>query len=157
MSAVSLDVTPKGSVEIETLVNGPIQTNSYAVISDNECVIIDPAWEGERLVEHVRAEHPGVRMLGAVCTHGHADHVGGVAGVRTAVGEGCQYELCAKDVAVPHANIEEQLAMWGIETPDPGEPTHLLAEGDAIEVGDICLQVIETPCLLYTSDAADEL
>ena len=44
MSAVSLDVTPKGSVEIETLVNGPIQTNSYAVISDNECVIIDPAW-----------------------------------------------------------------------------------------------------------------
>lgn len=42
MSGVSLDVTPKGSVEIETLVNGPIQTNSYAVISDNECVIIDP-------------------------------------------------------------------------------------------------------------------
>lgn len=35
--------------------------------------------------------------------------------------------------------------MWGIETPDPGEPTRLLAEGDAIEVGDICLQVIETP------------
>lgn len=45
MSGVSLDVTPKGSVEIETLVNGPIQTNSYAVISDNECVIIDPAWK----------------------------------------------------------------------------------------------------------------
>ena len=54
MSAVSLDVTPKGAVEIETLVNGPIQTNSYAVISDNECVVIDPAWEGERLVEHIR-------------------------------------------------------------------------------------------------------
>lgn len=35
--------------------------------------------------------------------------------------------------------------MWGIETPDPGEPTHLLAEGDVIEVGDIYLQVIETP------------
>ena len=35
--------------------------------------------------------------------------------------------------------------MWGIETPDPGEPTHLLAEGDAIKVGDIYLQVIETP------------
>lgn len=145
MGAVSLDLTPKGSVEIETLVNGPIQTNSYAVISDNECMIIDPAWEGERLVEHIRAEHPGVRVLGAVCTHGHADHVGGVAGVRTTVGEGCRYELCAKDVAVLYANIGEQRAMWGIETPDPGEPTRLLAEGDAIEVGDICLQVIETP------------
>ena len=144
MSAVSLDLTPKGSVEIETLVNGPIQTNSYAVISDNECVIIDPAWEGERLVEHIRAEHPGVRLFGAVCTHGHADHVGGVVGVRTTVGNAL-YELCAKDAAVPHANIEEQRAMWGIETPDPGEPTRLLAEGDAIKVGDIYLQVIETP------------
>ena len=26
-----------------------------------------------------------------------------------------------------------------------GEPTRLLAEGDTIEVGDVCLQVIETP------------
>ena len=34
--------------------------------------------------------------------------------------------------------------MWDIETPDPGEPTRLLAEGDTIEVGDVCLQVIET-------------
>ena len=145
MSAVSLDLTPKGSVEIETLVNGPIQTNSYAVISDNECVIIDPAWEGERLVEHIRAEHPDVQVLGAICTHGHADHVGGVAGFRAAVGADALYELCGKDAAVPHANIEEQRAMWGIETPDPGEPTRLLAEGDTIELGDICLQVIEVP------------
>ena len=129
MSAVSLDLTPKGSVEIETLVNGPIQTNSYAVISDNECVIIDPAWEGERLVEHIRAEHPDVQVLGAICTHGHADHVGGVAGVRAAVGADALYELCGKDAAVPHANIEEQRAMWG----------------DTIELGDICLQVIEVP------------
>lgn len=145
MSAVPLDLTPKGSIEIETLVNGPIQTNSYAVISDNECVIIDPAWEGERLVEHIRAEHPDVQVLGAICTHGHADHVGGVAGVRAAVGADALYELCGKDAAVPHANIEEQRAMWGIETPDPGEPTRLLAEGDTIELGDICLQVIEVP------------
>ena len=35
--------------------------------------------------------------------------------------------------------------MWGIETPDPGEPTRLLAEGDTIELGAICLQVIEAP------------
>ena len=127
------------------LVNGPIQTNSYAVISNDECLIVDPAWEGERLVEHIRTAHPEVRVLGSVCTHGHTDHVGGVAGVRAVVGDSALYELCAKDVTVPRANIEEQRAMWGIETPDPGEPTRLLAEGDTIEVGDVCLQVIETP------------
>lgn len=145
MSAVSLDLTPKGSVEIETLVNGPIQTNSYAVISSGECLIVDPAWEGGRLVEHIQAEHPEVRVLGSVCTHGHADHVGGVAGVRAAVGGSALYELCTKDVAVTRTNIEEQRVMWGIETADPGEPTRLLAEGDVVEFGNACLQVIETP------------
>ena len=125
MDDTTLDLTPRGTASIETLVNGPIQTNSYAVMSNGECLIVDPAWEGKRLVEHILAAHPGVRVL--------------------AVGDGALYELCAKDVMVPRANIEEQRGMWGIETPDPGEPTRLLAEGDTIEVGDICLQVIETP------------
>lgn len=145
MGAMALDLTPRGSVSIETLVNGPIQTNSYAVISSGECLIVDPAWEGGRLVEHIQAEHPEVRVLGSVCTHGHADHVGGVAGVRAAVGGSALYELCAKDVAVTRTNIEEQHVMWGIETADPGEPTRLLAEGDVVEFGNACLQVIETP------------
>lgn len=145
MDAAALDLTPQGTASIEALVNGPIQTNSYAVISSGECLIIDPAWEGESLVAHIRAERPDVHVLGSVCTHGHADHVGGVAGVRAAVGADALYELCGKDAAVPHANIEEQRVMWGIETPDPGEPTRLLAEGDTIELGDICLQVIEVP------------
>lgn len=145
MGAMALDLTPRGSVSIETLVNGPIQTNSYAVISSGECLIVDPAWEGGRLVEHIQAEHPEVRVLGSVCTHGHADHVGGVAGVRAAVGGSALYELCAKDVAVTRTNIEEQRVMWGIETAHPGEPTRLLAEGDVVEFGNACLQVIETP------------
>lgn len=145
MDAAALDLTPRGTASIEVLVNGPIQTNSYVVISSGECLIIDAAWEGENLVAHIRAEHPGVHVLGSVCTHGHADHVGGVAGVRAAVGADALYELCVKDATVPHANIEEQRVMWGIETPDPGEPTRLLAEGDTIELGDICLQVIEAP------------
>lgn len=145
MGAMALDLTPRGSVSIETLVNGPIQTNSYAVISSGECLIVDPAWEGGRLVEHIQAEHPEVRVLGSVCTHGHADHVGGVAGVRAAVGGSALYELCAKDVAVTRTNIEEQRVMWGIETAGPGEPTRLLAEGDVVEFGNACLQVIETP------------
>ena len=138
MDDMTLDLTPRGTASIEALVNGPIQTNSYAVISNDECLIVDPAWEGERLVEHIRTAHPEVRVLGSVCTHGHADHVGGVAGVRAVVGDSALYELCAKDVTVPRANIEEQRTMWGIETPDPGEPTRLLAEGDTIEVGDVC-------------------
>ena len=68
MDDMTLDLTPRGAASIEALVNGPIQTNSYAVISNDECLIVDPAWEGERLVEHIRTAHPEVRVLGSVCT-----------------------------------------------------------------------------------------
>ncbi len=60
-----------------------------------------------------------VRVLGSVCTHGHADHVGAGCGVRAVVGDSALYELCAKDVTVPRANIEQRVRNGGIETPDP--------------------------------------
>ena len=140
-----LDIAPQGSVSIECLVNGPIETNSYFVGSAGEWVVVDPAWGGAALVERFYAKHPGEMLLGAVCTHGHADHVGGVAGVRAAMGEGCLYALPAKDAELPAQNIAEQRALWGIDTPDPGAPTRLIAEGDTLAVGEVTIQVMEVP------------
>lgn len=142
---MKLDLTPRGSMEIAPFVNGPIKTNSYFVGSEDTWVVIDPAWNGAQLVEAWSRQYPDGALLGAVCTHGHADHVGGVAGVRAAVGEGCLYALPKNDVSMPAHNIAEQRSLWGIDTPDPGEPTRLLSEGDHIEVGGCTLQVIETP------------
>lgn len=142
---MALDITPHGAVQVESVVNGPIETNTYFLGCDGMWIVIDPAWEGEKLVEHFRSSHPAATLLGAVCTHGHADHVGGVSGVRRELGDDASFELSAKDVDTAKANIREQREMWGIETPDPGEPTRLLAEGDTVEVGSAVLQVIETP------------
>ena len=49
MGDMTLDLTPRGAASIEALVNGPIQTNSYAVISNDECLIVDPAWRASVL------------------------------------------------------------------------------------------------------------
>ncbi|RHH35872.1 MBL fold metallo-hydrolase [Collinsella sp. AM18-10] len=145
MKTLELDLTPSGSLSIECVVNGPIETNSYFVGSAGKWVVVDPAWDGERLVEHFKQAHPADELLGAVCTHGHADHVGGVAGVRAALDGGALYALPAKDGEVPAKNIAEQRSMWGIDAPSPGEPTRLLSEGDSVAVGDCRLQVIEVP------------
>lgn len=142
---MALDLTPHGSVQVESVVNGPIETNTYFLGCAGTWAVIDPAWEGEKLVGHFRSVHSDGALLGAVCTHGHADHVGGVAGVRRELGEDAIFELSAKDVETARANIREQREMWNIDTPDPGEPTRLLAEGDTVKVGDAVLQVIETP------------
>lgn len=131
-------------MQLECVVNGPIETNTYFVISSGEALVIDPAWEGEKLARDFAERHPDVRIAGIACTHGHADHVGGVAGMRRVLGEDLPFMLSAADRDMVEANIERQ-RQWGIETEHPGEPTRLLREGDVVSVGDVTFTVIATP------------
>ena len=41
----------------------------------HECVVVDPAWEVDTIVD--TAEADGMRLTGALVTHTHQDHVGG--------------------------------------------------------------------------------
>ena len=51
----NLELEGRGSLRVATIVNGPIQTNTYIVVSQDRAVMIDPAWEGEKLAEHALA------------------------------------------------------------------------------------------------------
>ena len=98
MSDFTLDLTPRGTLAIDCVTNGPITTNTYFAVSGDEAVIIDPAWDGVELARHFALKHPGVRVVALLCTHGHADHLGGVAGLRRVLGEQVPYLLPAGDV-----------------------------------------------------------
>ena len=142
---LELDVEPKGRVRVEAVVTGPLETNVYFLISNGEAIVIDPAWDGGRLARVFAEQHPGVQIKAIVCTHGHADHVGGVADMKRALGGDVPFALAAADASMVAANIAYQRRMWGIEVEDPGAPDRLLREGDSVQVGDASLQVIETP------------
>ena len=142
---MELDLTPRGTLRVDCIVNGPVQTNTYFITSAGETVVIDPAWDGERLVERFLSGHPDARITTIVCTHGHADHVGGVAGVRRALGPDAAFLLPAAEVDFVPGALVSMREMWGFDHEDPGAPTGSLREGDAVEVGDVRLQVIETP------------
>src|SRR2546429_1255917 len=56
---------------------GPMQNFVYLVgdPQTRECVVVDPAWEIDTIVEAAQAD--GMTLTGALVTHTHQDHVGG--------------------------------------------------------------------------------
>src|SRR5262249_1208369 len=56
---------------------GPMQNFVY-LIGDpetRECIVIDPAWEIQQILDTVAAD--GMHLTGVLVTHTHQDHVGG--------------------------------------------------------------------------------
>jgi glyoxylase-like metal-dependent hydrolase (beta-lactamase superfamily II) len=65
------------SIYLRQLELGPMQNFVY-LIGDpavRQCVVVDPAWEIDRLM--ATAEADGYTIVGALVTHTHQDHVGG--------------------------------------------------------------------------------
>jgi hydroxyacylglutathione hydrolase len=56
---------------------GPMQNFVYLVgdPATRECLVVDPAWELDRIVDTAAAD--GMTIVGALITHTHPDHVGG--------------------------------------------------------------------------------
>lgn len=140
-----LNMKKNGSLAIHCVVNGPIQTNTYFAVSGDDAVIIDPAWEGERLAEVFAERCPGARVVAIICTHGHADHIGGVAGLRRALGEGVPFLISEADAAIMERAIADMREMWDFDHELPPAPDRLLNEGDVVSFGDVTLQVMATP------------
>lgn len=140
-----LNMRKNGSLAIHCVVNGPIQTNTYFAVSGDEAVIIDPAWEGERLAEVFAERCPGARVVAIICTHGHADHIGGVAGLRRALGGDVPFMISEVDAGIMAGAIASMREMWGFDHEVPPAPDRLLNEGDTVSFGDVTLQVMATP------------
>lgn len=142
---MTLDMHRKGRLAIHCVTNGPIQTNTYFAVSGDEAVIIDPAWEGERLAEAFAERCPGARVVAIICTHGHADHIGGVAGLRRALGDDVPFMISEVDAGIMAGAIASMRDMWGFDHEMPPTPDRLLREGDTVAFGDVELQVMATP------------
>lgn len=57
---------------VKRLVLGPLSTNCYLIIKDNNCLIVDPAND----VEIIKKELKNLNLVGILVTHYHFDHIG---------------------------------------------------------------------------------
>ncbi len=119
-------------MEIRNLKVGSYQTNCYIVWEDGrkDCLVIDPGYEPERILEQVRSLGKTVEAI--LLTHGHFDHVGGVKQI--AAETDCKVYICAEDLSLNPMFTDGVLYY-----------TDTYAEGDILELAGLRLQVLQTP------------
>jgi glyoxylase-like metal-dependent hydrolase (beta-lactamase superfamily II) len=116
--------------------------NFAYVIGDRdtrEAVLVDPAYRVADLVD--MAEADGMRVVGALGTHHHADHVGG-SFMGYAV-EGIRELLALRSVPIHVHREEAEFVRKTTDVPVSDLVTH--DSGDLIPVGNIEIRVVHTP------------
>ncbi|MCL1809968.1 MAG: MBL fold metallo-hydrolase [Clostridiales bacterium] len=121
---------------------GPLSVNTYYVLDENskKSFIVDPGGYDPALAGRIKED--GAALEYVVLTHGHGDHIGGVAAFLAEFPE-------AKLVASKHelemlSNIGMNFSNYfgeGIAL----EPDVCVDDGDILEVGGMSLKFIHTP------------
>jgi hydroxyacylglutathione hydrolase len=124
------------------LLIGPMQNFVYLIGSTvtRECLIVDPAWDTDALLEVASADD--MQVVGALVTHYHPDHVGGAAGTFRVPGGVA--ELLGKVPARVHVNKHEAAGLKFVT----GLSDNDLVQhegGDLVSVGDVSVTLIHTP------------
>ena len=117
-------------MEMLTMCVGSYRTNCYMLWGKDECVLIDPGFEPEQILEQVLCK--GKKVAAILLTHGHFDHVGGVRHIANETG--CPVYIHEADVALPSRHSNGDIYH-----------THTYGEGDVLDIAGMTFRVLHTP------------
>ena len=120
----------------------PMETFCYILGDEatNNCALIDPAFETEKILDMVKKA--GYRVTHLINTHSHSDHTAGNAKIIAATGARLLIHSLDAKALGKMLNSTFSKMMGGKGSP---EPDVLLGDGDIIHIGDSELKVIHTP------------
>ena len=132
----------KSNLMVETIVVGPLFSNCYIIWDDSEKIgaIIDPGDDSKKILKTV--EKLDIEIKYILATHGHFDHVGAVATIKSKLN--AEF-LANKDDLFFIKDCENAARRWGLSVEQPPEPDGYIEDGDKIDIGKYFLEVISTP------------
>jgi hydroxyacylglutathione hydrolase len=107
--------------------------------SSREALVVDPAWDVDALLD--RAEADGMRVVGALVTHYHQDHVGGHIFGLSIEGLPRLLERCPMPI---HVNEREADGLRRVTGVSEGDLVRR-AGGDDLVLGGIRIRFLHTP------------
>jgi glyoxylase-like metal-dependent hydrolase (beta-lactamase superfamily II) len=107
--------------------------------STREALVVDPAWSVDELLD--QAESDGMKVVGALVTHYHQDHVGGrIFGLDI---EGVARLLARRPVPL-HVNAHEAEGLRKVTGASESDLSRR-ESGDVIELGELRIRLLHTP------------
>jgi len=127
---------------LETRDAPPFYKNGYVLACDDtrEAVIIDPGDEVDELLQVVSDARLDVRHI--LLTHGHVDHVSGVAKAKAATGGSV---VLHRDDLFLYDGALQQASFFGLDIEAPPPVDRYYAVPEAIAFGRCEAQVLHTP------------
>ncbi len=127
---------------LKTLVVGPLETNCYLLGCErtHQAAIIDPGDDSVDILLAVR--ELGLEVVWILLTHFHFDHVLAAHAVQRTTG--ARVAIHAEDAPLLH-HPPAALRAFGPAASSSLRVDRLLADGDALSVGEVNIQVLHTP------------
>lgn len=128
-------------MNIKRFALGTLWTNCYLLWDANgDGFIVDPGGPAEDVEKFIRDNDIRIRWI--LLTHGHSDHIGGVAELRNLSENGIAIHCDDADCLV---SAEKNLSSYMGSRIEIAAADRLLRDGDELAVGTMKLTVIHTP------------
>lgn len=130
-------------LNVKTIPVGMLGTNAYLVTDSatGETAVIDPGFPQSDLLSAIDACVLG-KVTKILLTHGHYDHIGGVAAVQKKTG--AKIYLCEDEADFPQNSRLSLDKMLGGRL-ESFAPDVLFRDGDSIRLGETTFRVLQTP------------
>ncbi len=127
-------------MEVKRLITGGLSTNTYFIIDNKDCIIVDPAGDGKDIKGFIESHN--LHPLCIINTHGHIDHIESNDVIKGYFSIPVIAHPYSKDI-FPYP--DKNLSIFMGKEVKVSPPDISVSEGERINIGDEFIEILYTP------------